>query len=252
MAKERRIRRTWDRGQRVNVKRRLFESRLEGKPDPRWFGDPAAIYRHRVKIGQPLRTVANSPQGFHIVDLSKGLDKGHVIELGHGVSPISYTMQPTALTLVDLLPEHTEKAKEVIERCHAAGQGPQSLAPEEVRFITADLRKGVPQQLGNEHFSLAVMSELLTHIPPRERPAFLRQWAERTDSFIIVDRHTTSKGLLKKFPEYMNGREIKQMLSRLGFECTHYSTRRFTWHDAGQPAEFPYFFLVAKRRKPAK
>ena len=227
-----------------NPQRRKFK---KGMTDPRWFSAPAEIYRETHRRGGFVATAATHKRSnAQIKAAAKGLDKSNVLEIGSGPRPVSAEMKPANLTLVDLLPEHHELARTVIAQ-NKTSHPNETVDPEKVTYIAADARKSI-QQLEGKHFSLIVIAEMLTHVPTAERVRFLADWAKKTDSFVIVDRQVVLKGAIKKHPELMNGKDIRSLISRMGFKCTHFHTETFHQQTENQGVQAQtYFFLAAKR-----
>ncbi len=213
---------------------------------PNWFDQTPAVYKPKDAAGKPYLTVATHVDGAQtIIRLAQAHDLSNVLEIGSGPNPISLVIGAKKLTLFDLLEQHHEKARQLIAnlRERALGNLPK------VNFVTGDAREPVPPSLEQQHFSLVMINEMLTHVRPENRRAFLERWGARADSLLIVDRHLPDAKLLAQYPEFMDGNQIRRHLQEIGFTHNWIGIRNF---DLAGDGERQAYFFVAATKKPLK
>lgn len=209
----------------------------------KFFTDPKAVYEEMHRTGKKAFLTASIHREVGaptIFRLTNGVKKNNVLEIGSGPNPISLIIGSEHVTLIDIFQQHHDKAQEMwfnLKRIDAEA------APKDVYCITADARNGPPTQLEKVHYDLMMMNELLTHVRPEHRLSFITQWGGKSDSILIVDRHMDDRALMKKFPEYMDGNEIRRYVERIGFKNTHIEIKPINFGEGPSL----YFFLVGRK-----
>ena len=238
-----------NRAMRRHLEKKAGLAKARKFTDPRWFDRPEEIYAENIRAGRYYSTAAQQPESaMKIAKMAFRMDRSNVLEIGSGFRPISSLFLPKNLTLIDIAPETHAEARKILEGERRAGT--KIPAPENIRFITANARHGIPEAIRGQHYSLTVMTELLTHVPPAERIAFLKLWAGNTDSMLIVDRLPPKSSERGKVPEYVNGSLVKKILEKSGFRTVEYKTEEvpLVGPDGRTMKSFPFFFLSTKRK----
>jgi len=222
------------------------------KTDSRWFADTERLFDEIARQRKHYDTAVLTPKGAtKMINLATPLDRENVLEIGGGIKPIGTAIKPRHLTLMDISAGQLDFAREQLEfsRKWGAERGNPNLVPkeEQISFIHANARQQIPQALAGQKFSLTIMAELLTHVPPAEREQVLTEWSKNTGSFMIVDRHNAKPEILSKYPEFVNGEIIKKILEKLGFTIKHFSTEQLEVMTHKGKGTNTYFFLTAKK-----
>lgn len=212
--------------------------------EPRWFSDSKAVYDHsassRVTYATVVRAISKEVRA-----LARTLDRSNVLEIGVGNFPFSATISPNRVTLLDISRKQLEFAEQELKLLKMQSHAYPS--SRNVKFVEADARRGLPRELFGEHFSAIVMNEILTHVRPEERGAFLEIWAQHTDSIMLIDRHSKNPKKLKQRPDFMNGFAIRDKLIALGFDIEHFETRLLQMRGEKESLNDWFFLLTAKK-----
>ena len=215
--------------------------------DREWFDDPAIIYDRLAARRVYYQTaVVGIPD--EIQRIGRTLDRSNVLEIGPGHFPFSATLDSLKVTFLDISKGILQRNQEELRRLHEDPRF-RNATTANVGFVHADARKGLPQELAGQHFSALVMNEVLTHVHPKERKAFLEEWARHTDSFMIVDRHPTTTAKAKKRPDFVSGHEIKDELERLGFRVTHFDIKLVQLKGKKTPGGRDWYFILTAKKQ---
>ena len=160
-------------------------------------------------------------------------DKMSVLEVGPGISPATAGFPFRHITYLEPTADNETRA----------------VMSSVLRFSAAKKAELVMQKLqavdfGDAHYDLAVMSEILTHVPPKERLKCVSKVAMHSGKLLIVDRYAVKYPEGKTGPVHsqslVNPHEISIVLKKLGFQIG-FETTSVKW----SPDQ--YFILKASK-----
>lgn len=232
---------------------------------PKWFTHPPAYYDAMARKNQGVETVALL-YGKRIIQPAMqrffpGSKVGKMaLELGSGQAPQTLSHGYSRVFLLDLSPAWNRAARKQLRgELPAKVLEPLPIHPQtQVHHVTADMRQLPFAE--SQRFHMTTVIESLTHIPPGDREALIKDIAGRSDNIFVLDRFTGTlsedgqelsyePGLVRQYPEFVDGNKLHDALADAGFDTNYLAFAVDMINNKGERVLQPFFMLAGRRKR---